>query len=89
LKLDKPELRVEIDRDRAAAMGVEIEDIAAAVRLMVGGEERASRILRSVRQLQLRRADSATGRSAPRNRPGRQAFSFPNATVAWCGWIIW
>ncbi len=43
LKLDKPELRVEIDRDRAAALGVEIEDIAAAIRLMVGGEERASR----------------------------------------------
>jgi HAE1 family hydrophobic/amphiphilic exporter-1 len=43
LKLDKPELRVEIDRDRAAALGVGIEDIAAAVRLLVGGEERASR----------------------------------------------
>lgn len=43
LKLDKPELRVEIDRDRAAALGVETEDIASALRIMVGGEERASR----------------------------------------------
>jgi HAE1 family hydrophobic/amphiphilic exporter-1 len=43
LKLDKPELRVEIDRDRAAAMGVEIEDIASALRIMVGGEDQASR----------------------------------------------
>ncbi|HEX7860903.1 MAG TPA: efflux RND transporter permease subunit [Verrucomicrobiae bacterium] len=43
LKLDKPELRVEIDRERAAALGVETEDIASALRIMVGGDERASR----------------------------------------------
>jgi HAE1 family hydrophobic/amphiphilic exporter-1 len=43
LKLDKPELRVEIDRDRAANMGVDTEDIATALRLMVGGEERVTR----------------------------------------------
>ena len=43
LKLDKPELRVEIDRDRAAAMGVETENIASALRIMVGGDDRASR----------------------------------------------
>jgi HAE1 family hydrophobic/amphiphilic exporter-1 len=43
LKLDKPELRVEIDRDRAAALGVETEDIASALRIMVGGDERVSR----------------------------------------------
>lgn len=43
LKLDKPELRVLIDRDRAAAMGVETQDIASALRVMVGGEEKASR----------------------------------------------
>ncbi|HVK58852.1 MAG TPA: efflux RND transporter permease subunit, partial [Candidatus Kapabacteria bacterium] len=43
LKLDKPELRVEIDRDRAAALGVETENIASALRIMVGGDERASR----------------------------------------------
>jgi HAE1 family hydrophobic/amphiphilic exporter-1 len=43
LKLDKPELRVEIDRDRAANLGVEVEDIATALRIMVGGEERVTR----------------------------------------------
>jgi len=43
LKLDKPELRVEIDRDRAAALGVETDNIASALRIMVGGDERASR----------------------------------------------
>jgi HAE1 family hydrophobic/amphiphilic exporter-1 len=43
LKLDKPELRVEIDRERAATLGVDTEDIATALRLMVGGDEKVSR----------------------------------------------
>ncbi len=43
LKLDKPELRVEIDRSRAADLGVSPEDIATALRLMVGGDQRVSR----------------------------------------------
>lgn len=43
LKLDKPELRVEIDRERAANLGVDTEDIATALRIMVGGDDRVSR----------------------------------------------
>ena len=43
LKLNKPELRVVIDRDRAADLGVSTSDIATSLRLMVGGEEEASR----------------------------------------------
>jgi HAE1 family hydrophobic/amphiphilic exporter-1 len=43
LKLDKPELRVQIDRERAADLGVSTDDIASALRLMVGGDQRASR----------------------------------------------
>jgi HAE1 family hydrophobic/amphiphilic exporter-1 len=43
LKLDKPELRVEIDRARAADLGVDSTDIANALRLMVGGDDRVSR----------------------------------------------
>jgi HAE1 family hydrophobic/amphiphilic exporter-1 len=43
LKLNKPELRVEIDRARAADLGVDSTDVATALRLMVGGEDRASR----------------------------------------------
>ncbi|HJQ23262.1 MAG TPA: efflux RND transporter permease subunit [Blastocatellia bacterium] len=43
LKLDKPELRVEIDRVRAADLGVSTDDIASAMRLMVGGDQRVSR----------------------------------------------
>jgi HAE1 family hydrophobic/amphiphilic exporter-1 len=43
LKLNKPELRVQIDRERAADLGVDTSDIATSLRLMVGGEEQASR----------------------------------------------
>ncbi|MGE0681654.1 MAG: efflux RND transporter permease subunit [Candidatus Binatia bacterium] len=45
LKLDKPELRVEIDRDRAAKLAVQAGDIATALRVMVGGDEEVSRFL--------------------------------------------
>ena len=43
LRLTAAELRAVIDRERAAHLGVDVEDIATAVRLMVGGEQRASR----------------------------------------------
>ncbi len=43
LRLDKPELHVSIDRERAADLGVSSQDIAQALRLMVGGDERVSR----------------------------------------------
>ncbi|MBM3224842.1 MAG: efflux RND transporter permease subunit, partial [Candidatus Tectomicrobia bacterium] len=43
LRLNKPELRVEIDRARAADLGADTEDIARALRLMVGGEDKVSR----------------------------------------------
>jgi HAE1 family hydrophobic/amphiphilic exporter-1 len=43
LKLDKPEFLVQVNRERAAALGVSVEDIAVALRIMVGGDERVSR----------------------------------------------
>ena len=43
LKLNKPELRVDIDRDRAADLGVSSRDIGTALRLMVGGDTEVSR----------------------------------------------
>jgi HAE1 family hydrophobic/amphiphilic exporter-1 len=45
LKLNKPELQVLIDRDRAADLGVAVEDVALAMRLMVGGDDRVSRFI--------------------------------------------
>ncbi|MEY2933572.1 MAG: putative rane protein, partial [Pseudomonadota bacterium] len=43
LKLDRSELRAHVDRERAADLGVRVEDIATGLRLMVGGDERLSR----------------------------------------------
>src|SRR3989440_2998668 len=43
LKLDKPEFRVQIDRARAADLGVDTSDIANGLRLMVGGDDQVTR----------------------------------------------
>lgn len=43
LRLDKPELLVRIDRERAAALGVEVREIADTLRVAVGGDDRVSR----------------------------------------------
>jgi HAE1 family hydrophobic/amphiphilic exporter-1 len=43
LRLDRPELRVHIDRERAADLGVDTQDIAAALRMLVGGDPEVSR----------------------------------------------
>src|SRR5687767_7740577 len=43
LKLDRPELRVQIDRARAADLDVDPETVATALRLMVGGDQEVSK----------------------------------------------
>ncbi len=67
LRLDKPELRVEIDRARAAALDVDTEDIATALRIMVGGDQRVSRyrdpLMNEDYDVQLRLAEG--GRNDP------------------------
>ena len=43
LRMNKPELQVAIDRDRAADLGVDAADIADSLRIMVGGDDEVSR----------------------------------------------
>lgn len=43
LKLDKPQLLVDIDRERAATLGVDVQEIADTLRVAVGGDDRVSR----------------------------------------------
>ncbi|HEV7297974.1 MAG TPA: efflux RND transporter permease subunit [Tepidisphaeraceae bacterium] len=45
LKLTKPEVRVNIDRDRAADLGVTGADVGTALRLLVGGDTEITRFL--------------------------------------------
>ena len=49
LRLNKPELHVEIDRERAADLGVDASDIASSLRIMVGGDDEVSRYPRQAR----------------------------------------
>lgn len=43
LVIDNPELLVDIDRERAAALGVDVTEIAETLRIAVGGDDRVSR----------------------------------------------
>jgi HAE1 family hydrophobic/amphiphilic exporter-1 len=43
LRVDKPNLLVHIDRPRAAALGVDVREIADTLRVAVGGDDRVSR----------------------------------------------
>jgi HAE1 family hydrophobic/amphiphilic exporter-1 len=48
LKLDKPELLVSPNRERADALGVDTEEIAQTLRVAVGGDDRVSRYRDSI-----------------------------------------
>jgi hydrophobic/amphiphilic exporter-1 (mainly G- bacteria), HAE1 family len=43
LEIDNPELLARIDRERAAALGVQVREIADTLRVAVGGDDRVSR----------------------------------------------
>jgi len=43
LRIDNPELLAHIDRERAAALGVDVREIADTLRVAVGGDDRVSR----------------------------------------------
>src|SRR5690606_31499772 len=43
LRMDKPNLLAHINRERAAALGVDVREIADTLRIAVGGDDRVSR----------------------------------------------
>ncbi len=43
LEIDSPQLLAQIDRERAAALGVDVREIADTLRVAVGGDDRVSR----------------------------------------------
>src|SRR5205814_173186 len=43
VQLNRPELHVQIDRQRAADLNTDVQNIASATRLMVGGDDKVSR----------------------------------------------
>lgn len=71
LKLDRPELLVDVDRERAASLGVDVEEIASTLRIAVGGDDRVSRY----RDLQLDEVYDVELRLVGLDRGSREAIS--------------
>ncbi len=64
LRLNKPELRVEVDRAKAADMGVSIEVVAKALETMLGGRQ-VTRYKRDAEQYDVIVQTQASGRTTP------------------------
>jgi multidrug efflux pump len=64
LRLNKPEIKLEVDRERAADMGVSVEVIARTVETVLGGR-RVTRFKRDGEQYDVIVQTSASGRDAP------------------------
>ena len=64
LRLSKPELRIEVDRERAADMGVSVEAVARAIETMLGGRQ-VTRYKRDAEQYDVIVQTAVTGRSTP------------------------
>ncbi|MGH6637719.1 MAG: efflux RND transporter permease subunit, partial [Polaromonas sp.] len=69
LRLNKPELRVEIDRDKAADVGVSVEVVAKAIETMLGGRI-VTRYKRDAEQYDVIVQTQASGRSTPEDIDG-------------------
>jgi multidrug efflux pump len=64
LRLNKPELRIEVDREKAADMGVSIEVVAKALETMLGGRN-VTRYKRDAEQYDVIVQTEARGRTTP------------------------
>jgi multidrug efflux pump len=64
LRLNKPEFRMEVDRERAADMGVSVESIARSVETMLGGRN-VTRYKREGQQYDVVVKTTASGRDTP------------------------
>ena len=64
LRLNKPEIKLEVDRERAADMGVGVDFIARAVETMLGGRK-VTRYKRDGEQYDVIVQTNPTGRTAP------------------------
>ena len=64
LRLTKPELRIEVDRERAADLGVGVDTVARAIETMLGGRQ-VTRYKRDAEQYDVIVQTSASGRGTP------------------------
>ena len=66
LRLNKPELRIEVNRERAADLGVSVDVVAKAIETMLGGRT-VTRYKRDAEQYDVIVQTEARGRSTPEN----------------------
>jgi multidrug efflux pump len=64
LRLNKPELRIDVDREKAADMGVSVEVVAKALETMLGGRQ-VTRYKRDAEQYDVIVQTQASGRTTP------------------------
>src|SRR5450830_102190 len=64
LRLNKPELRVEVERDKAADLGVSVEVVAKAIETLLGGRN-VTRYKRDAEQYDVIVQTEASGRTTP------------------------
>ncbi|MES2976080.1 MAG: efflux RND transporter permease subunit [Pseudomonadota bacterium] len=69
LRLNKPELRIEIDRDKAADLGVSVQVVAKAMETMLGGRN-VTRYKRDAEQYDVIVQTQASGRTTPEDIDG-------------------
>nr|WP_315427384.1 efflux RND transporter permease subunit [uncultured Albidiferax sp.] len=69
LRLNKPELRIDIDREKAADMGVAVDVVAKAIETMLGGRN-VTRYKRDAEQYDVVVQTVASGRSTPEDIAG-------------------
>ena len=64
LRLNKPELRIEVERDKAADLGVSVEVVAKAIETLLGGRN-VTRYKRDAEQYDVIVQTDASGRTTP------------------------
>jgi multidrug efflux pump len=64
LRLNKPELRIEVERDKAADLGVSVEVVAKAIETLLGGRN-VTRYKRDAEQYDVVVQTQASGRTTP------------------------
>ena len=64
LRLNKPELRIEVERDRAADLGVSVQVVAKAIETLLGGRN-VTRYKRDAEQYDVIVQTEASGRTTP------------------------
>lgn len=69
LRLNKPELRIDVDREKAADMGVSVEVVAKALETMLGGRV-VTRYKRDAEQYDVIVQTQASGRTTPEDIDG-------------------